>query len=103
MASIKDLKKMCKNMTCEECPLSDGNIYHCWVNTIPADYPSEDIDTIVDKWVQEHSTLVKNYAEWICLEPEFGLYYSCSKCGYNTLQGMYKFCPSCGARMKGDK
>ncbi len=42
------------------------------------------------------------YAEWVCLEPEIGLYYSCSKCGHNTLQGMYKFCPNCGARMDGD-
>lgn len=40
------------------------------------------------------------HAEWVCLEPEIGLYYSCSKCGHNTLQGMYKFCPNCGARMK---
>lgn len=41
-------------------------------------------------------------AEWICHEPEIGLYYSCSRCGHNTLQGMYKFCPNCGAKMDGD-
>lgn len=42
-----------------------------------------------------------DYAEWVCHEPEIGLYYSCSRCGHNALQGMYKFCPNCGARMKG--
>lgn len=42
------------------------------------------------------------HAEWICHEPEIGLYYSCSKCGHNALQGMYKFCPNCGAKMDGD-
>lgn len=41
------------------------------------------------------------HAEWVCLEPEIGLYYSCSNCRYKTLQGMHKFCPNCGARMKG--
>ena len=41
------------------------------------------------------------HAEWICHEPEIGLYYSCSKCGHNALQGMYKFCPNCGAKMDG--
>lgn len=39
------------------------------------------------------------YAEWICHEPEIGLYYSCSRCGHNALQGMYRFCPNCGAQM----
>lgn len=39
------------------------------------------------------------HAVWICHEPEIGLYYSCSRCGHNTLQGMYKFCPNCGAKM----
>lgn len=39
------------------------------------------------------------HAEWICHEPEIGLYYSCSRCGHNALQGMYKFCPNCGAKM----
>lgn len=41
------------------------------------------------------------HAKWVCHEPEIGLYYSCSRCGYNTLQGMYKFCPNCGAKMDG--
>ena len=43
------------------------------------------------------------HAKWICHEPEIGLYYSCSRCGHNALQGMYKFCPNCGAKMDGEQ
>lgn len=60
MASIKDLKRMCKNMACKDCPLSGSDVSDCWVRTVPSDYPYEDIDAIVDKWVAEHP--VKTYA-----------------------------------------
>lgn len=60
MASIKDLKRMCENMMCKDCPLSGSNVSNCQVHGIPVDYPDEDIDTIVDKWVAEHP--VKTYA-----------------------------------------
>lgn len=43
------------------------------------------------------------HAKWVCHEPEIGLYYSCSRCEHNTLQGMYKFCPNCGAKMDGEQ
>ena len=43
------------------------------------------------------------HAKWVCFEPEIGLYYSCSRCEHNTLQGMYKFCPNCGAKMDGEQ
>lgn len=43
------------------------------------------------------------HAKWVCHEPEIGLYYSCSRCGHNTFQGMYKFCPNCGAKMDGEQ
>ena len=52
------------------------------------EFPAADVQPVV-------------HAEWICHEPEIGLYYSCSKCGHNALQGMYKFCPNCGAKMDG--
>lgn len=29
MATIKDLKRMCENMTCKDCPLS-GGCTKCW-------------------------------------------------------------------------
>ncbi len=60
MASIKDLKRMCENMICKDCPLSGSDVANCWVHSVPIDYPDEDIDTIVDKWVAEHP--VKTYA-----------------------------------------
>lgn len=60
MASIKDLKRMCEKMICKDCPLSGSDVANCWVHSVPIDYPDEDIDTIVDKWVAEHP--VKTYA-----------------------------------------
>ena len=60
----------------------------CLIPEALADIPSADVQPVV-------------HAEWICHEPEIGLYYSCSKCGHNALQGMYKFCPNCGAKMDG--
>ena len=60
----------------------------CLIPEVIADIPSADVQPVV-------------HAEWICHEPEIGLYYSCSKCGHNALQGMYKFCPNCGAKMDG--
>ena len=60
----------------------------CLIPEVIADIPSADVKPVV-------------HAEWICHEPEIGLYYSCSKCGHNALQGMYKFCPHCGAKMDG--
>jgi hypothetical protein len=54
MASIKDLKRMCKNMTCKDCQLSGSGVADCWMYTLPDSYPDEDIDAIVDKWVEEH-------------------------------------------------
>lgn len=51
MATIKDLKRMCKSYTsCKDCPIYDNG---CGV-----DYPIEDlpdnIDEGIDKWVKEH-------------------------------------------------
>lgn len=64
------------------------------------DYDISTADEILSKAIQklkEAQPVVR--AEWICHEPEIGIYYSCSRCGHNTLQGMYKFCPNCGAKM----
>ena len=61
MATIKDLKRMCENMTCKDCPLSGGTVDDCWVYTLPDSYPDENIDAIVDKWVEEHP--VKTYMQ----------------------------------------
>lgn len=55
MASIKDLKRMCKKEKCfAGCPLCRGNI-SCLPDSLP-----DNADEIVDKWVQEHP--VKTYA-----------------------------------------
>lgn len=61
MASIKDLKRMCKNMACKDCPLSNEKGNDCLVYSTPDCYPDEDIDAIVDKWVEEHP--VKTYLQ----------------------------------------
>lgn len=55
MARIKDLKRMCKETKCKDCPLSGSDVNDCWVIQPPDSYPDEDIDAIVDKWVKEHS------------------------------------------------
>lgn len=53
MASIKDLKRMCKQYgNCDDCPLD-------WKNCLPYKLP-DNIDEIVDKWVAEHPA--KTYA-----------------------------------------
>lgn len=56
MASIKDLKRMCKTHECytTECPL-----YRVDKSCLPESLP-DNADEIVDKWVQEHP--VKTYA-----------------------------------------
>lgn len=55
MASIKDLKRMCKTYkTCADCPLSMVDVW-CLPESLPYD-----VDEIVDKWVEEHP--VKTYA-----------------------------------------
>lgn len=59
MARIKDLKRMCKNMKCKDCPLSDGDVSGCLIMQMPAFYPNN-VDEIVDKWVETHP--VKTYA-----------------------------------------
>lgn len=54
MATIKDLRRMCKNMKCKDCPLSNnGDVTGCWGMQPPGGYP-DDIDEIVDKWIEEH-------------------------------------------------
>lgn len=76
-----------------------------WQNK-PTEVQNYDIftaDEILSKAIQKlEEVQLVTHAEWICHEPEIGLYYSCSRCGHNALQGMYKFCPNCGAKMDGD-
>ncbi len=53
MASIKDLKRMCKGYSdCDGCPLS---MEDCLPDSLP-----DNADEIIDKWVAEHP--VKTYA-----------------------------------------
>ena len=54
MASIKDLKRMCKKEHCEGCPLNRKSV-SCMPDSLP-----DNADEIIDKWVQEHP--VKTYA-----------------------------------------
>lgn len=55
MASIKDLKRMCKTTTfCDDCPLRN-NCRSRMSDSLP-----DNADEIVDKWVSEHP--VKTYA-----------------------------------------
>lgn len=54
MASIKDVKRMCKEyVNCIGCPIKSGKF--CGIHRFP-----DNADEIVDKWVQEHP--VKTYA-----------------------------------------
>lgn len=54
MASIKDLKRMCKGYSgCDDCPLSMEDCRR-------PDLLPDNADKIVDKWVSEHPT--KTYA-----------------------------------------
>lgn len=54
MASIKDLKRMCKKQKCcAVCPLNREGV-SCMPDSLP-----DNIDEIVDKWVAEHP--VKTY------------------------------------------
>ncbi len=55
MASIKDLKRMCKEyVNCIGCPIKSGKF--CGIHRFP-----DNADEIVDKWVAEHP--VKTYAD----------------------------------------
>lgn len=54
MASIKDLKRMCKSTDCSECPLNMGGSM-CILVTLP-----NNADELIDKWVSEHP--IKTYA-----------------------------------------
>lgn len=55
MASIKDLKRMCKKQKCcADCPLNRNGV-SCMPDSLPYN-----ADEIVDKWVAEHP--VKTYA-----------------------------------------
>lgn len=72
MATIKDLKRMCKKTKCKDCPFSNGKGDNCLVyttdillgNTLvyltPECFP-DNADEIVDKWVEEHP--VKTYMQ----------------------------------------
>ena len=95
MASINDLKRMCKGYSnCDYCPLSMEN--YCLPYSLP-----DNADEIVDKWVQEHP--VKTYAmdffekfpnssrngngvPKVCLNHVYGgekhcsFFYSCTEC-----------------------
>lgn len=54
MASIKDVKRMCKEyVNCIGCPIKSGKF--CGIHRFP-----DNADEIVDKWVSEHPT--KTYA-----------------------------------------
>lgn len=56
MASIKDLKRMCKNHEeCDGCPLFCQGFSRCNPYELP-----DNADEIIDKWVAEHP--VKTYA-----------------------------------------
>ena len=37
--------------------------------------------------------------EWICLEPEIGLF-ACSECDHRILRAKCNYCPNCGAKMQ---
>ena len=56
MASIKDLKRMCRNHEeCNGCPLYIGGFAQCTSSEFP-----DNVDEIIDKWVSDHP--VKTYA-----------------------------------------
>ena len=57
MATIKDLKRMCKShQDCNRCPLCFDGIMQCR----PC-YFSDKTDEVIDKWVEEHP--IKTYMQ----------------------------------------
>lgn len=73
MATIKDLKRMCKETKCKDCPFSNGKGDNCLVYTTSDDFSGsilvyltpdcfpDNADEIVDKWVKEHP--IKTYLQ----------------------------------------
>lgn len=65
MATIKNLKRMCKsfNDNCDGCPLHDKIDNVCFMLTL--ERLPNNADEIVDKWVSEHpvKTYVSNFYE----------------------------------------
>lgn len=59
MASIKDLKRMCKSTDCTSCPLHDIGNFRCSLG-VPSKNCPDNADELVDKWVTEHPA--KTYA-----------------------------------------
>lgn len=61
MATIKDLKRMCKSFkdNCDGCPLHDKIYNVCLMLTLES--LPDNADEIVDKWIEEHP--VKTYMQ----------------------------------------
>lgn len=86
MAKIKDLTRMCKQTKCKDCPLSDGDdVNDCWVYTLPDSYPDEDIDAIVDKWVEEHPAAKEFVDKVRKLADEYNVNYFVVTDGYSSI------------------
>ena len=59
MASIKDLKRMCKSTDCVNCPFGGEGWQNCKICGLSRRLP-DNADELVDKWVTEHPA--KTYA-----------------------------------------
>lgn len=62
MATIKDLKRMCKSFetSCNGCPFQNKIDNGCLITMLAYDCFPDNADEIVDKWVAEHP--IKTYA-----------------------------------------
>lgn len=59
MASIKDLKRMCKNTNCVNCPFGGEGWQNCKIRSLFRRLP-DNADELVDKWISKHPA--KTYA-----------------------------------------
>ena len=84
-----------KGMTRENCGATD-------CGTIFDDIPSAQPDRKKGKWIP-HSETCREYIGTVLVRVDYD-YWFCDACGYRVEKGqpMYKFCPNCGADMRGE-
>ena len=78
------------------------NVYselHDMISTLPSAQP----DRKKGKWIP-HSETCREYIGTVLVRVDYD-YWFCDACGYRVKNGqpMYKFCPNCGADMRGEQ
>ena len=74
---------LCYGIACKECSMC-----------------TEDGGCRVEEWIDKFPSADRPQGEWIVRQPKPFFLCTCSVCG-ETEEFMTKYCPNCGARMKG--